>query len=190
VILYLHGFLSSPASTKARQLRAALERAGQESEFVCPQLPVSPRAAAEVALASAQLEDPARLVAVGSSLGGYYATWLAERLGCRAVLLNPAVRPYENLRSQVGPRTDYAGRAVQVLPEHLDELRALETPPITQPRRYLLVAATGDELLDYRDMLARYAGCATRLVEGSDHALSDFERHLPEVLRFCGIEPA
>jgi uncharacterized protein len=190
MILYLHGFLSSPASTKANQLRAALARTGQEAELVCPQLPVSPRGAAEVALASAQLEDPARLSLVGSSLGGYYATWLAERVGCRAVLINPAVRPYEHLRSRVGPQTDYAGRQVQVLPEHIDELRALEVAQLTQPQRYLLVAATGDELLDYRDMLERYAGCATRLVEGSDHALSDFERHLPAVLDFCGLAPA
>jgi predicted esterase YcpF (UPF0227 family) len=168
------------------QLRAALARAGREADFVCPQLPVSPRAAAEIALASAQLEDPQRLAVVGSSLGGYYATWIAERLGCRAVLLNPAVRPYTHLRSRVGEQSDYhTGRTVQVLPEHLDELRALETPPITQPQRYLLVAATGDELLDYREMLERYAGCVTHLVEGSDHALSDFERHLPVVLRFC-----
>lgn len=189
MILYLHGFLSSPASAKARQLHAAMARAGRAGDFLCPQLPVSPRSAAEVALASAQLEDPGRLVLVGSSLGGYYATWMAERLGCRAVLLNPAIRPYEHLRARVGMQTDYAsGRAVQIRPEYLDELRALETRSITQPERYLLVAATGDELLDYREMLARYPGCATRLIEGSDHALSDFERYLPEVLRFCGLD--
>jgi predicted esterase YcpF (UPF0227 family) len=105
------------------------------------------------------------------------------------VLLNPAIRPYEHLRARVGMQTDYAsGRAVQIRPEYLDELRALETRSITQPERYLLVAATGDELLDYREMLARYPGCATRLIEGSDHALSDFERYLPEVLRFCGLD--
>lgn len=191
MILYLHGFLSSPGSLKARQLQAAMARVGKAGDFVCPQLPVSPRLAAEVALASAQLEGPERLVLVGSSLGGYYATWIAERLGCRAVLLNPAVRPYEHLRAQVGLRTDYAGgQVVQIRPEYMDELRALEAPAITRPQRYLLVAATGDELLDYREMLARYAGCPTRLIQGSDHALSDFERHLPDVLRFCGVDEA
>ena len=186
MILYLHGFLSSPASNKARQLRAALEQAGQGADFVCPQLPVSPRAAAEVGLAAAQLEDPARLALVGSSLGGYYATWLAQRLGCRAVLLNPAVRPYELLRERVGTWPDPAsGRPVELRPEYLDELRALEVPRLAHPERILLIAATGDEVLDYRAMLAAYAGSATRLIEGSDHALSDFERYLPEVLRFC-----
>jgi predicted esterase YcpF (UPF0227 family) len=192
VILYLHGFLSSPASAKARQLQAALAGAGQGGDFVCPQLPVAPRAAAELALAAAQLEDPRRLVLVGSSLGGYYATWLAERIGCRALLLNPAVRPYEHLRAQVGVRVDHGtGQPVQIRPEYLDELRGLETGPVTRPQRYFLVAATGDEVLDYREMLERYAGCPTLLVPGSDHALSDFERHLPQLLPFClGPAPA
>jgi predicted esterase YcpF (UPF0227 family) len=190
VILYLHGFLSSPASAKARQLRSALAAAGCAADFVCPQLPVSPRAAAEVALATAELEEPTRLCLVGSSLGGYYATWLAERLGCRAVLLNPAVRPYDLLAAQVGPQTDHAsGLPVEVAAEYLDELRALDTGAVHVPGNYLLIATTGDEVIDYRDMLARYPNCATRLVEGSDHAISDFARYLPEVLAFCGASP-
>jgi predicted esterase YcpF (UPF0227 family) len=190
VILYLHGFLSSPGSAKARQLQAALAARGLADEFACPQLPVSPRAAAEVALASAQLEDPARLALVGSSLGGYYATWLAERLGCRAVLLNPAVRPYEQLRSRLGQHTDYAGAHVEVRAEHLDELRALDVAALTRPQRYLLVAATGDELLDYREMVARYAGCPACVVEGSDHALTGYAGQLERVLEFCGAAGA
>ncbi|SPE20091.1 Esterase YqiA [Burkholderiales bacterium] len=191
MILYLHGFLSSPASGKARQLRAALAQAGREADFLCPPLPVSPRAAAEVALASAQLEDPGQLYLVGSSLGGYYATWIAERLGCRAVLLNPAIRPYEHLRAQLGWRSAYgSGLPVEVRPEYLDELRALETPGLTDPARYLLIAATGDEVIDYREMVEKYLGCPTHLIEGSDHALTDFARYLPEVLGFCGVSPS
>jgi predicted esterase YcpF (UPF0227 family) len=191
MVLYLHGFLSTPASTKARQLHAALADAGRGAEFVCPALPVSPRAAVELALATIGQEDPARLSIVGSSLGGYYATWLAERLGCRAVLLNPAVRPYENLAARVGRQVEFGtGRAVDIRPEHLEELRALEIPAPSRPQRYLLVAATGDEVLDHRQMIARYAGCRMHIVPGSDHALSDFERHLPEVLRFIAPSPA
>jgi len=187
VILYLHGFLSSPASVKAKQVRSALAQAGREADFLCPPLPVSPRAAAEVALASAQLEEPRNLSLIGSSLGGYYATWLAEHLGCRAVLLNPAVRPYEDLVAYLGWHNDAGGRQVEVRPEYLDELRALETPRLTDPDRYLLLAATGDEVIDYRRMIAKYADCRMHVIAGSDHALSDFPQYLPEVLRFCGV---
>jgi len=191
VILYLHGFLSSPESAKARQLRAALAREGREADFLCPPLPVSPRAAADVALASAQLEDPRQLYLVGSSLGGYYATWIAERLGCHAVLLNPAIRPYEHLRGQLGWRTAYgSGLAVEVRPEYLDELRALETPVLTNPGRYLLIAATGDELIDCREMVEKYQDCPLHLIQGSDHSLTDFAQYLPQVLRFCGVAPS
>jgi len=183
MILYLHGYRSSPASAKARRLHAALAAAGRADDYLCPPLPPSPRAAAEVALASAQLEDPRHLFVVGSSLGGYYATWLVETLGCRAVLLNPAVRPYDLFATRAA-----AGIAdAAVAPEYLDELRALEVGALAQPGRYFLVAATGDEVIDYREMLARYAGCPARLIQGSDHALSDFDAHLPEVLRFCEV---
>jgi predicted esterase YcpF (UPF0227 family) len=189
VILYLHGFRSSPQSKKATQLRQALAARGHAGDFVCPQLPASPRAAAHLVEAAARLEDPQRLAVIGSSLGGYYATWLAERSGCRAVLLNPAIRPYDDLRDHLGPQPVYFSQAtVDIRPEYLDELRALDTAGITRPQRYLLVAATGDELIDYRTMLAKYAGCRVRLIEGSDHALSDFESHLDEVLAFCGID--
>jgi len=187
VILYLHGFLSSPASAKANQLRAALALAGREADFVCPPLPVSPRAAADVALASAQLEDPRQLYLVGSSLGGYYATWLAEQLGCRAVLLNPAVRPYEHLTGRIGWQTDFAGSRVEIRPEFLDELRALETSFLRAPDRYLLIAATGDEVIDYRAMVQKYQNCPMHIIQGSDHAMTDFDNYLPEVLRFCGV---
>jgi hypothetical protein len=191
MILYLHGFLSSPASAKAAVLRSALAARGLEADFACPQLPVSPRAAAEVALGSAQLEDPGRLALIGSSLGGYYATWLAERIGCRAVLLNPAIRPYEDLQPHLGMRTEYvSGRSVEVRAEYLDELRALDTPGVTRPERYFLIAATGDEVIDYRTMVAKYAGCRQHVIEGSDHGLSSFADYLPEVLRFCGVSPA
>jgi predicted esterase YcpF (UPF0227 family) len=190
MILYLHGFLSSPASGKARQMQAAMAALGRDDDFLCPALPVSPRAAAEVILALAQLEAPDRLAVVGSSLGGFYATWLAERVGCRAALLNPAIRPYDHLFTEPGWHTDYAGTAVEIRPEFADELRALATGGLTRPERYFLVAATGDQVIDYRDMLEEYGGCRTRLIEGSDHALSDFPVYLPEVLDFCGMNPA
>ncbi len=187
MILYLHGFLSSPGSAKARQVQAALRQRGRAGDFLCPQLPVSPRSAAEVALALAQLEEPDALCCIGSSLGGYYATWLAERAGCRAVLLNPAVRPYELLEGRLGWQTDYTGQRVEVRAEFLDELRALEVAALTRPERCLLIAATGDEVISHEDMVARYAGCPTRSVD-SDHALADFAAYLPEVLRFCGLD--
>ncbi len=189
MIVYLHGFRSSPQSRKAQQIRAALAGRGRADDYVCPQLPASPRQAADLIMATAKLEDPADLVLIGSSLGGYYATWAAEKLGCRAVLLNPAITPYEDLRSYLGTQPVYFSSAsIDMRPEYLDELRALDTTVITQPQRYLLVAATGDELIDWRTMVGKYAGCRQRVIEGSDHQIQDFDRYLDEVLVFCGIQ--
>ena len=186
MILYLHGFRSSPRSTKAQRIRSALDARGRAGDFACPQLPASPRAAVNVALATAALEHPAKLALVGSSLGGYYATWVAEQLGCRAVLLNPAVFPYRELASQLGRHPVYfSDQTVELTGDHLAELRGADTPRITRPERYFLIAATGDEVIDWTTMAAKYSGCRQRVIQGSDHALSDFDLYLDEVLDFC-----
>lgn len=188
MILYLHGFRSSPNSKKATQVRGALVARGRGDAFVCPQLPASPRAAIEVAQRALEGVQAGALSVIGSSLGGYFATWLAERTGCRAVLLNPAIRPYDDLRGHLGTQPVYLSDAtIDVRPEYLDELLALDTPHITRPERYFLVAASGDEVIDYRTMVAKYAGCRQRVIEGSDHSISDFARYLDEVLAFCGM---
>ncbi|MGE5339070.1 MAG: YqiA/YcfP family alpha/beta fold hydrolase [Gemmatimonadota bacterium] len=192
MILYLHGFRSSPGSKKAIQLRDSLVARGRGSEFVCPQLPVSPSAAIRTARAAIEARSMAQgatdLCLIGSSLGGYYATWLAEQIGCRTVLLNPAIRPYDDLRGHLGQQPVYfSSETIEMRPEYLDELLVLETPRITRPDQYLLIAATGDELIDYRTMVAKYAGCNQHIIDGSDHSLSDFGRYLEEVLAFCGV---
>lgn len=190
MILYLHGFLSTPESSKALMLRDALIARGLGDEYVCPQLPMSPRAAAKLALATAQMEAAENLCLIGSSLGGFYSTWIAEKLGCRAVLLNPSIKPFEDLRRYVGlgPQRLYnSEETVEFKPQYLEELQEIDTPRITQPSRYFLVAATGDELIDYRTMQAKYAGAHERVVQGSDHQLSDFAEHLDAVLAFAGV---
>ncbi len=186
MILYLHGFRSSPQSFKARLIGERLRARGRGADYLCPQLPASPAAA--VALAERLVSDcaPERLALIGSSLGGYYATWLAERLGCRAVLLNPAVAPPADLEKYVGVTTEWhSGAPFEFKAEYLDELRALAVPEISAPERYFLLAATGDEVLDWRQMVAHYAGARQRVIDGSDHGLSDFAQYLDEVLAFC-----
>lgn len=195
MILYLHGFRSSPDSFKARLMAQAMAERGLSRAWACPQLPASPREAAALILQTAraqlaQPDGPGRLTVVGSSLGGYYATWLAQRLGCRAVLLNPAVHAARDLATQVGEHRMYHSDAPFVFrPEYVQELADMEVGELTRPERYFLVAATGDEVLDWREMRDRYAGCRQRIVEGSDHGLSDFARWLPEVLEFA-LDPA
>ncbi len=189
MILYLHGFRSSPASFKARLLAAELERRGLASLWRCPELPASPRAAIELASAIARTVPPDTLTIIGSSLGGYYATWLAERFGCRAVLLNPAVNAADKLADHVGEHRHYhRDEAFVFLPEYVDELRAIQVDCITRPERYFLLAATGDELLDWREMCAHYPGARHLVIQGSDHGLSDFARWMPQVLAFAGID--
>ena len=188
-LLYLHGFRSSPQSSKARQMAARVQAEHPAVHWWCPQLPPSPRAAAAL-IDEGTADWPAeRMAVVGSSLGGYYATWVARQAHCPSVLLNPAVNPARDLERYIGEQTAWHDPAERFFfrPEYIDELRALETGPITQPERYFAVIAKGDELLDWREMTGRYPGAYIRLLEGSDHALGDFDQHIDAVLDFLAL---
>lgn len=184
MLVYVHGFNSSAQSYKAGVLGAHLARLGLAAQYACPELAHRPAQAMAQLRALVAAHDPREVTLVGSSLGGYYATWLAEHLDMRAVLVNPAVRPYDLLMPGVGPQTNlYTGEQYEFTAQHVDELRALEVDHIT-PRRYLLIVATGDEVLDYRDAARRYAGCEQIIIPGSDHGLREFADHLDTVVRF------
>ncbi|WP_322072178.1 YqiA/YcfP family alpha/beta fold hydrolase [Paraburkholderia bannensis] len=188
MIVYLHGFRSSPQSFKARLLAARLAETGRASEWLCPTLPVSPaEAIAQIEREIAEKAQPGeRIALIGSSLGGYFATYLAEKHGWHAALLNPAVVPQRDLSKYLGEQPLWhGGGSIVVEPRHLDELRALAVVQISEPQRYYLLAATGDEVLDYREMLAHYPGVTTHLIEGSDHGISEFADYVDEVIRFC-----
>jgi predicted esterase YcpF (UPF0227 family) len=188
MLIYVHGFNSSPASTKARQLQARLEALGRGDDFACPALPDRPTQAIELLETLMARAQAARITLVGSSLGGYYSTWLAEKHGVRAALLNPAITPHEGLRAYLGPQKNlYTGAPYELTQRHLDELRALFVPRPTRPERYYLMVTTGDEVLDYREAVAKYAGAKQLVVQGSDHGFADFENHLGSVLAFAQI---
>lgn len=191
MILYLHGFRSSPQSMKARVIADRMAALGLADQLVSPQLPASPKLAMELALSLVDGVPAGELSIIGSSLGGYYATWLAERIGCRAVLLNPAIVPLQDLDQHVGVTTQFhSSEPFEFKREYIDELRALAVDPITRPERYFLIAATGDEVLDYRDMVQHYAGARQHVIAGSDHGITEFPEYVDAVLAFCGIGEA
>ena len=185
MIIYLHGFRSGPQSWKSRSLKARMDALGIGEAFWCEQLPVA--APEAIALAEAQIarcSTPPTLV--GSSLGGYYATWLAERHGLRAVLINPAVVAPLALESFVGMQDNlYTGERFEFTHQHLDELRALEVAAITRPERYWLLAETGDEVLDYSHAVIKYAGARQTILEGGNHGFSRWNDYLDAVIDFA-----
>lgn len=184
-LLYLHGFNSSPESVKARMLADYLSRQPAAPAFACPALPYAPDRAAEL-IAAAIEERGGDVRLIGSSLGGYYATWAAERFGLRAALINPAVKPYRLLEDYLGPQQNlYTGERYVLTREHMAALAALE-PARIAPTRYWLMVETGDETLDYREAVAYYAGARHSVIEGGDHGFQSWERYLPELLKWAG----
>ena len=155
----------------------------------CPQLPPSPREAMALLESGLAGWPPGSMAVIGSSLGGFYATAVAERFGCQAVLLNPAVDPARDLAAYIGEQTAWHNPDERFFfePRFVDELRALEAGPLKTPHHYLALIARGDEVLDWREMAARYAGAQLQVLEGGDHALSDFDAHLPRILDFLEL---
>jgi hypothetical protein len=185
MIVYLHGFNSSPASGKARQLGEHMANLGRQQDYYCPALPNSPRKAIAQIETELERRHPEAVTLIGSSLGGFYATYLAEQHGWKAVLVNPAVHAHNLLRSALGPQTNWhTGEEWVLTQKHLDELAALDVDAITLPGRYLLLAQTGDEVLDYRDAVAYYAGATQIIEDGGDHGFAGFDRHYPTILDF------
>jgi len=185
MIVYIHGFNSSPASGKAKLLGEHMASLGRLADYYCPALPNSPREA--IALIEAKLvpRRPSPVTLVGSSLGGFYATYLAEKHGCKAVLVNPAVHAHILMRGALGTQTNWhSGEKWQFTEAHLAELAALDVDAITRPERYLLLAQTGDEIINYRDAVAYYAGATQIIEDGGNHGFAGFERHFQTILDF------
>ncbi|QXB55556.1 YqiA/YcfP family alpha/beta fold hydrolase [Aeromonas sp. FDAARGOS 1415] len=192
VLLYLHGFNSSPGSAKAQQMAAWVAEHRPDIEVVIPAQPNTPVqawAAIEQTLAELQARhgEGLRLGAVGSSLGGFMATRVSEFYGCRAALINPAVRPHELLCDYLGPQTNpYTNEQFELLPAHMDELRALAVP-VTAPERLWILQQQDDEVLDYRKALQEYAFARLSLECGGNHAFVGFERYPAQIIRFLGL---
>jgi predicted esterase YcpF (UPF0227 family) len=185
MLIYIHGFNSAPSSFKARLVGERMRGLGRENDYWVPALPHHPAEA--MALLRDAVERHPGAALIGSSLGGFYATWLAEHYALQAVLVNPAVRPYDLLNTYIGPQKNlYTGATYELTAQHIDALKSLEVATIT-PERYLLLTRTGDEVLDYRDGVAKYRGAQQSVIPGGDHGFGDFENYLDVTLAFCGI---
>jgi predicted esterase YcpF (UPF0227 family) len=195
-LLYLHGFRSSPQSMKAQKVAARMQAQHPGVVWWCPQLPPSPREAMEWVVRGIQDWPRDTMAVAGSSLGGFYARWLALQTGCRSVLLNPAVFPARDLAKYIGEQTAWhdprerfffePGFVGELQAQQDDIARLAPARPATPGRQFAIVAK-GDEVLDWREMQTFCAGGTIRLLEGSDHAISDFDDHIGDLFAFLGL---
>jgi predicted esterase YcpF (UPF0227 family) len=187
MIVYLHGFNSAPSSHKAQTMAAFLDRRGMGRKFECPALPHRPSDAIALIESLPAMRKPREVTFVGSSLGGFYATWLAEKYACRAILIQPAVFPHVGLEKYLGAQKNlYTGAEYELTPVHLQEWRELLVDKV-DPERYLLLLETGDDVLDYREAVGKYEGARMVIRQGGDHMLQSFPEHLPRMLVFAGL---
>lgn len=180
--LYLHGFQSGPQSLKTRETEAYLQQHEPATQCLCPQL--SPYPARAIAQLQQLVEQWQPTMLIGSSLGGFYATHLAERYRLPAVLVNPSVWPERSLASWLGPlHNPYSGEDYVLGTEHMAELTAIR-PATLHPERYWLLLGTADEVLDWRVAARHYAGARQTILGGDDHRLQRWPQQLPQLAGF------
>jgi len=187
-LFYIHGFNSSPLSAKARQVGDYLASLNADINFHVPVLPFDPDKAIAILDREVQSCLPGIVGLIGSSMGGYYGTWIAEKYNLKLAMVNPAARPYELLADYMGEQVnDYTGERFTFEPKHMDSLKALEIGAVSRPDNFLLLTQTGDEVLDYREAVNKFADCRQVVQEGGSHAFDDFESMLPMILDFLGM---
>ncbi len=187
-LIYIHGFNSSSSSVKAGLIRGALTSLKNPPDFVCPSLPHKPNYAISILSEIIKSETRDSVTLMGSSLGGFYATWLANHFGCKAILINPAITPHVDLRGYLGcQRNFYTQAEYNFTCQHLDELEGLYVRNLLEYNLFFLMHTTGDDLLDWRVARSRYLYSQQLIVWGGDHGFSEFDRYLQTVFKFAQI---
>jgi predicted esterase YcpF (UPF0227 family) len=187
-LFYIHGFNSSPQSAKARLLQQAVANMPWVQLHV-PALPYDPNQSITILRAEIESCLPEPIGLVGSSMGGFYGTWLAQQYDLPIVLINPAVKPYELLQDYLGMNENvYTGERYEFTQQHINDLRGLDVNAITRPQRYMLLTQTADEVLDYQQGVEKYAGCKQIIEPGGSHGFDGFEHHLPAIFEFFTIK--
>lgn len=189
LLLYIHGFNSSPLSHKANVMKEYCQQHRPDIKVVVPQLPCFPQQAAECLLnIIEQHKDDYHIGLIGSSLGGYLSMWLNSQFGFKAVVVNPAVKPYELLADYLGEQENpYTHQRYVLESVHIDELKVLDTPVIKQAKDFWLLQQTEDEVLDYRQAVDKFSGAKQTVEEGGDHSFINFERYPQQIIEFLQL---
>lgn len=186
--LYIHGFLSSPQSYKAQQVERWLDEHHPHIQYHCPLLTPYPDecvgALCELVERALEAKDPIYLM--GSSMGGFWASYLVERYNIPAVLINPAVDTTRLMPHYIGQTLkNYHTDDVYCLREDdLVTLSRYDTSIIQRHSNYWLLVQTADETLDYRLAVNKYQQCRQTIEQGGDHSFQGFERFHAAALDF------
>ena len=188
LLIYVHGFQSSSQAEKARETRSFLEKQGLSIDFAAPTLSNYPLESYRQLQVLIEQNQPRQMALMGSSMGGFTVTALAQHYGLPAVIINPAVRPYELMSSLLGHHTNpHTGVTFTLQDRHVEELQHMEVGEISHPSRLLVLLQTGDEVLDYQKAVEFYGACPQVVEQGGDHRFQNFEKHLPDVIKFLEL---
>lgn len=181
----MHGFLSSPQSVKAQQTISYCSEIGLEDAYTFPMMRNGPAQTIDELCQLIEGKDTDDIVLMGSSLGGFYATYLSQKYGLPAVLINPAVRPFELWEKHIGEHRNYYTDEVHTVSrEHIDELQQIDVKTLEQPENFLVLVQTGDETLDYTQAVEKFTATNCIVREGGNHSYENYLAELPLIFEF------
>ncbi|MEH6448135.1 MAG: YqiA/YcfP family alpha/beta fold hydrolase [Oleispira sp.] len=188
--VYLHGFLSSPKSKKAQELIHFFDNNQMKGQLIVPTLSFEPVEAIQQAQDAIDTlkQQPGidQVFVMGSSLGGFYANYLAEKENLKAVLINPAVRPFELFDKYLGLNEHfYDGQSYLLELKHIEQLKQLEVAQLSKPKALFLLLQTGDETLDYQLATEKYQNCPSWIEPGGNHSFEGFSERLDSIFHFA-----
>lgn len=188
MFIYIHGFNSSPASWKATRFKQYIQDRHPQHQVLVPHLSNLPEPAIQLLKSLIEQSQTKNITLVGSSLGGFYATYLASQFDLKAVLINPAVRPYELLEAFLGPNQNiYTGERYELTEEHIGQLKNLYIDNLEHPDRFLVLVQQGDEVLDARQAMSYYSHCQLIIEEGGDHSFQGIEKYFGKIVEFSEV---
>ena len=188
-VVYLHGFNSSGHAQKSQILRAAIDLHAPELAYYSPTLIHHPEKA--IGELQAYLDQQAaayNFCFVGSSLGGFFAIYFANRyLDSKAVLINPAISPWESMQDYYGHyENSVTGEKFEVTESFVSSLKAFACLENKNPERFLLLLQTDDDVIDHRIALKAFPDSRHIVRTGGGHTFTDFLEVIPCVLQFIG----
>ena len=184
-IIYLHGFASSANSTKALQLKKHILENYSKTEIIIPD--IENNIVDAVQQINKLIEEFSPSALIGSSLGGFYATYFSEQYNLKCVGINPAVIPPAEMSEYLGENKNYStGEKFLITQEQLDLLDKMgtEIKVIKCPGNFMILLQSHDEKLDYRVATNFYQGAVLDVTFGGNHSFKNLETHFFKIKIF------
>ena len=186
-ILYFHGFASSSNSNKAKVLKKYISKNYKNAEIIIPDLDNNFKmAVSQIHKLIKSAKHP--IVFIGSSLGGYYASYFSTKLKTKSVLINPAIPPLRDFEMYLGENENYStGEKFIITPEDIRYIRKISYKKYANAENTYVLLESDDEVLNYKETAKYFSGSYLDIIYGGSHSYESLDEKLKKIVDFIEI---